>query len=259
MNSENQVAVLQQILPAQSHGHEPYLQRSRSNSGIDLDRHIGSDQSVGSSADKRKHIPRPKGKQHDAKPPPLSPFQQASTAGESGDLRHSNSHPADEDAHSPAWYSHSQAAPHSRATDAEAAPSPALAAIQNVATSLTTSLALWGTYITDFVADVAGEDTDDASEEEIAASQKQKQAAKEASMVDQGSVSGDIAQPLTRRHSRSSSGRLSRGASLSSLRLDGDWLTSPIKVPASPPIREANPNGKTASDDGESEGDKKDS
>ncbi len=57
---------------------------------------------------------------------------------------------------------------------AEAAPSPALAAIQNVATSLTTSLALWGTYITDFVADVAGEDTDDASEEEMAASQKQK-------------------------------------------------------------------------------------
>ncbi len=57
---------------------------------------------------------------------------------------------------------------------AEAAPSPALAAIQNVATSLTTSLALWGTYIMDFVADVAGDDTDDASEEEIAASQKQK-------------------------------------------------------------------------------------
>ena len=53
-------------------------------------------------------------------------------------------------------------------------PSPALAAIQNVATSLTTSLALWGTYITDFVADVAGEDTDDASDEEMAASQKQK-------------------------------------------------------------------------------------
>ncbi len=81
-------------------------------------------------------------------------------------------------------------------------------------------------------------------------------------MVDQGSVSGDIAQPLTRRHSRSSSGRLSRGASLSrgsSLRLDGDWLTSPIKVPASPAIREADPNGKPASDDGESEGDKKDS
>ena len=52
MNSENQVAVLQQILPAQNHGHEPYLQKSRSNSGIDLDRHVGSDQSVGSSADK---------------------------------------------------------------------------------------------------------------------------------------------------------------------------------------------------------------
>ncbi len=42
---------------------------------------------------------------------------QASTAAENGDLRHSNSHPADEDAHSPAWYSHSQAAPRSRATD----------------------------------------------------------------------------------------------------------------------------------------------
>lgn len=81
-------------------------------------------------------------------------------------------------------------------------------------------------------------------------------------MVDQGSVSGGAAQPLTRRHSRSNSGRLSRGASLSrgsSLRLDGDWLTSPIKVPASPLIREVNPSGKTASDDGESEGDKKDS
>jgi len=52
MNSENEVAVLQQILPAQDHGHEPYLQRSRSNSGIDIDRHLSSDQSVGSSADK---------------------------------------------------------------------------------------------------------------------------------------------------------------------------------------------------------------
>ena len=52
MNSENQVAVLQQILPAQNNGHEPYLQRSRSNSDIELDRHAGSDQSVGSSADK---------------------------------------------------------------------------------------------------------------------------------------------------------------------------------------------------------------
>jgi len=80
-------------------------------------------------------------------------------------------------------------------------------------------------------------------------------------MVDQGSVTGDIAQPLTRRHNRSSSGRL-RGASLSrgsSLRLDGDWLTSPNKVLAAPAIREADPNGKPASDDGESEGDKKDS
>ncbi|DBA73752.1 hypothetical protein WJX79_002078 [Trebouxia sp. C0005] len=73
MNSENEVAVLQQILPAQGHGHEPYLQRSRSNGGIEFDRHLGLDQSVGSSADKRKQIPRPKGKQHDAKPPlPLS-------------------------------------------------------------------------------------------------------------------------------------------------------------------------------------------
>ena len=52
MNSENEVAVLQQILPAQNHGHEPYLQRSRSNSGIDFDRYLGPDQSVGSSADK---------------------------------------------------------------------------------------------------------------------------------------------------------------------------------------------------------------
>jgi len=56
---------------------------------------------------------------------------------------------------------------------AEAAPSPTLAVI-HVATSLTTSLALWGTYITDFVADVAGENTDDAFEEEMAAAQKQK-------------------------------------------------------------------------------------
>ena len=52
MNSENEVAVLQQILPAQGHGHEPYLQRSRSNGGIEFDRHLGLDQSVGSSADK---------------------------------------------------------------------------------------------------------------------------------------------------------------------------------------------------------------
>ena len=53
-----------------------------------------------------------------------------------------------------------------------------------------------------------------------------RQAAKEASKKNQGSVTGDFAQPLTRRHSRSSSGCLSRGASL---RLDGDWLTSPAK------------------------------
>ena len=54
---------------------------------------------------------------------------------------------------------------------AEVAPSAALAAIQQVATSLGTSLALWGNYITDFVADVAG-DTD--PEDEDATTDKHK-------------------------------------------------------------------------------------
>lgn len=52
-------------------------------------------------------------------------------------------------------------------TQAEVAPSAALAAIQSVATSLGTSLALWGNYITDFVADVAG-DTDPEDEDSAA-------------------------------------------------------------------------------------------
>ncbi len=83
-----------------------------------------------------------------------------------------------------------------------------------------------------------------------------RQAAKEASLKSQGSVTGDLAQPLTRRHSRSSSGRLSRGASL---RLDGDWLVSPNKGPVSPCIDEADANAKTESDEGETEIAKKDS
>lgn len=58
-----------------------------------------------------------------------------------------------------------------------------------------------------------------------------RQAAKEDSMQTQGSVTGDLAQPLTRRHSRALSG----GASL---RLDGDWQISPQKTSSRPLIRE---------------------
>ena len=50
-----------------------------------------------------------------------------------------------------------------------------------------------------------------------------RQAAKKASMQNQGSITGDLAQPLTRRHSRA----LSRGASF---RLDGDWQISPQRT-----------------------------
>ena len=75
-------------------------------------------------------------------------------------------------------------------------------------------------------------------------------------MENQGSVSGDLAQPLVRRHSRSMSGRLSRGASL---RLDGDWQVSPAKIPASPSAHEAPKKLVTLSDDGEDDDAKKDS
>ena len=54
---------------------------------------------------------------------------------------------------------------------AEAPPSTALAAIQSVATQLGSSLALWGSYISEFVADVAG---DDEPTDEEAAAEKQK-------------------------------------------------------------------------------------
>lgn len=52
-------------------------------------------------------------------------------------------------------------------------------------------------------------------------------------MENQGSVTGNLAQPLTRRHSRSISGvSLSRGMSRGqSMRLDGDWDTSPKTTP----------------------------
>ena len=53
---------------------------------------------------------------------------------------------------------------------AEEMPSGALAALQSVAATVSTSFALWGSYITDFVADVAGDDT----EEEIAAADQQR-------------------------------------------------------------------------------------
>ena len=60
-----------------------------------------------------------------------------------------------------------------------------------------------------------------------------RQAAKKASMENQGSVTGDLAQPLTHRHSRSSSG-VSTGRAMSrgqSTRLDGDWDLSPKTTP----------------------------
>lgn len=59
-----------------------------------------------------------------------------------------------------------------------------------------------------------------------------RQAAKKASMENQGSVTGDLAQPLTRRHSRSNSSvSLNRGMSRgASTRLDGDWDISPKRT-----------------------------
>ena len=47
-----------------------------------------------------------------------------------------------------------------------------LAAIQSAATSLGSSLAWWGNYITEFVADVAGDN--DPSDEEVAEAEKLK-------------------------------------------------------------------------------------
>lgn len=47
-----------------------------------------------------------------------------------------------------------------------------LAAIQSAASSLGSSLAWWGNYITEFVADVAGDN--DSSDEEFAEAEKQK-------------------------------------------------------------------------------------
>ena len=55
---------------------------------------------------------------------------------------------------------------------ASAAQASTLEAIQSVASTLGSSLALWGSYITDFVADVVGEN--DPTDEEIAEAEKQK-------------------------------------------------------------------------------------
>lgn len=54
----------------------------------------------------------------------------------------------------------------------EEAPITALEAIQTVATHLGSSLALWGTYISEFVADVAGDN--EPTDEETAALDKQR-------------------------------------------------------------------------------------
>lgn len=85
-----------------------------------------------------------------------------------------------------------------------------------------------------------------------------RQAAKKASMENQGSVTGDLAQPLTRRHSRSSSGvpmgrAMSRGQST---RLDGDWDISPKTTPSNHFIHEG---GTESDDDKDDEDAKKDS
>lgn len=78
-----------------------------------------------------------------------------------------------------------------------------------------------------------------------------RQAAKKASLENQGSVTGDLAQPLTRRHSRSNSGMsraMSRGASL---RLDGDWQISPNKSPSKHSIHEDHTESDLDDDDDE--------
>lgn len=54
----------------------------------------------------------------------------------------------------------------------EAASITALEAIQSVATQLGSSLALWGTYISEFVADVAGDN--ELTDEETAALEKHR-------------------------------------------------------------------------------------
>ncbi len=54
MNSEKEAAVLQHILPAHEHGHEPHLQRFPSIRGVDVDRNLGSDQDCGSWANKER-------------------------------------------------------------------------------------------------------------------------------------------------------------------------------------------------------------
>lgn len=78
---------------------------------------------------------------------------------------------------------------------------------------------------------------------------KRRQAAKKASMENQGSVTGDLAQPLTRRHSRSSS-TVSLGRAMSrgqSMRLDTDWDISPKTTPSKDFVHEDG----TGSDDDE--------
>lgn len=245
--------------PAHNLQEADFLRLSDSTGNLSISKHCDFEQGPPTPPEKGKQRPRPKRKDNSHRYPPLSPFQQVSPSHSSSDLHgaavHSdNGHLADDrtDAHaaSPAWYSESKPAADDRSTEAESVPSSALAALQNMATTVGNSFALWGSYITEFVADVAG---DEPTEEEIAAAEKQKQAAKEASKKNQGSVTGDFAQPLTRRHSRSSSGCLSRGASL---RLDGDWLISPTK---STLLSDLQTPHKQDAEHGEFEGAKKDS
>lgn len=229
MNSEDSLAVLQHVLPALDQGHEPHFHTAKSVGNIGLEWLPQVSQGSSIALEKKRQLPRPKGKQNNAKHPPLSPFHQASTGHSYVNLTNGFSpfgaQTAQEDGeHSPDWYATSGAATDGRAAEGEAASITALEAIQSVATQLGSSLALWGTYISEFVADVAGDN--ELTDEETAALEKHRQLAKEASKINIQSVTGDLAQPLTRRHSRSSSGRLSRGASL---RLDGDWTISPQK------------------------------
>ena len=84
---------------------------------------------------------------------------------------------------------------------------------------------------------------------------KRRSAAKKASMENQGSVTGDLAQPLTRRHSRTGS-TVSLGRAMSrgqSMRLDTDWDISPKTTPSKDSMHE---DGIESDDD---EGAKKDS
>ncbi|KAL3153933.1 hypothetical protein ABBQ32_013495 [Trebouxia sp. C0010 RCD-2024] len=218
MNSENQVAVLQQICPQPFQGLEPHLRSSYGGS------HFGA----GPATASRPALP--------------SPFEQ-------GHLSQGSDSSEDDCSQSASQYSEPQATADRQCSEASPALLDPLAAIQSAASSLGSSLAWWGAYITEFVADVAGDN--DPSDEEVAEADKQKQAAKKASMQNQGSITGDLAQPLTRRHSRA----LSRGASL---RLDGDWQISPKRT-SSRPLMHENGMEHSADVDDDDETAKKDS